>query len=188
MRNLILLMISLSFFVCSATAEDTLQVYRGVGGDFTLTGHNQQNVSLENYRGKVVLLTFGYTYCPDVCPLILSALKQDMIQLGSLKSGVQVLFVSVDPERDTPERLKEYVTYFDETFMGLTGSVDEIKKVGDLYRARYFREESPSIAGYFFAHTDYVYLIDQDGNVRGRFKTAHDNEALLQGIQQLLKQ
>ncbi|MBF0288523.1 MAG: SCO family protein [SAR324 cluster bacterium] len=163
-----------------------LRFYKGWGGDFTLTGHDGANVNLEDYRGKVILLYFGYTFCPDACPTTLLDLKQIMKKLDKQAQQVQTLFISIDPERDTPERLKEFVTHFDPSFVGLTGSEKAIKKAAEKYGMRYMREQVESVAGYFFAHTDYVFLVDKQGRLRGRFQTQREAEQLVSGIQQLI--
>ncbi len=167
-------------------ASQPLRFYQGWGGDFTLTGHENANIHLKDYRGKVVLIYFGYTFCPDACPTTLVDLKQIMKQLGQQADQVQTVFISFDPERDTPERLKEFITHFDPSFVGLTGSESAIKKVAKQYGIRYFREKVESAGGYFFAHTDYTFLVDKQGRLRGRFKTQQEADKLMSGIQQLI--
>ena len=164
-----------------------LQVYQDRGGDFTLKGPSGKSVGLQDFRGKVVLLNFGYTSCPDVCPIILSQLKQTMTQLKNQLDHIQVVFVTLDPQRDDLERLNEYVSYFHPSFIGLSGDPAAIKEVARQYRVRYFKETQPSVAGYFIAHTDYVYLIDQYGRYRGKYKTRWELEQLGKDIRQLLK-
>ena len=134
-----------------------------------------------------MLIYFGYTYCPDVCPMTLSHLKVGMLELAEEAKGVQVLFVSIDPERDTREKLNEYVPYFHPDFIGLTGSVSDVGIVARQYGAGYFKQEVESVEGYFMAHTDAVFLVDQKGRYRGRYKTERDMEKLISDIQWLLK-
>ena len=99
--------------------------------DFTLTGQDGQKVTLGEFKGKVVFMFFGYTHCPDICPVTLSTLNSAMNELGKDKDMVQVLFVTVDPERDNQSELKKYVTFFNKDFIGLTGTPEEIKNVSD---------------------------------------------------------
>ncbi len=169
----------------SVEAESKLKFYKNQGGDFTLTGHHGNPVSLLDYRGKVVLLTFGYTHCPDVCPLIMSYLQQVAQRLGKQVSDVQTIFVSFDPERDTLEQLKNYISHFHPSFLGLTGTPEEIKKVARQYRAAYFKQNVKSAAGYLYAHTDYIYLIDQQGQLRRIYRKTPLNK-IVEDIQYLI--
>ncbi len=167
--------------------DSGLMIYEGVGGDFTLTSHRGTPASLKDYQGKVVLLFFGYTHCPDICPVSLSYLQQLMGRLGQEVDQVQTLFISVDPERDTPEHLKNYITHFHSSFVGLTGSAKEIAQVAYQYRAAYVRQEVESVAGYFFAHTDYIYLIDKIGRVRALYRAESNTlEQMTEEIQRLI--
>ena len=138
--------------------------------DFTLTDQNGDKVSLSDFRGEPVFLFFGYTHCPDICPVTLSVLNGVTKEVGEAdKDKFKVLFVTIDPERDDPETLKGYVPYFNESFTGLTGTPDEIKKVANSFRAFYMREESHSEAGYLMGHTSAVYLLDKNGKVVLRY-------------------
>ena len=137
--------------------------------DFALARADGSSFQLSQTRGKIVLLFFGYTSCPDVCPTTLAELNQAMGQLGADADKVQVVFVTVDPERDTPERAQEYVNHFNPSFIGLSGTEDELTKVWQDYGV--FREivEGTSALGYLVNHTARVTLIDADGNLRISF-------------------
>ena len=137
------------------------EFYENFGGDFSLTGPEGKTVSLEDFRNKVVLIYFGYTFCPDVCPITLSNLKLLMLDLGEKTKDVQVIFISIDPERDTYEKLNDYVPYFHPTFIGLTGSEEDIATVAKKYQTFYLKQKVESEAGYLMAHTDVVILVDQ---------------------------
>ena len=167
--------------------KEPLRIYGNSGGDFELTGPDGKEISSESFRGKVMLIYFGYTYCPDVCPMTLTHLKVGMLELAEEAKGVQVLFFSIDPERDTRDKLNEYVPYFHPDFIGLTGSVSDVGIVARQYGAGYFKQEVESVEGYFMAHTDAVFLVDQKGRYRGRYKTERDMEKLISDIQWLLK-
>lgn len=133
-------------------------------GSFTLATDQGRQLSLADLRGRVVVLTFGYTSCPDVCPTTLMGLAGLMGALGSEAAGVQVLFVTLDPERDTPERLHAYVRHFDPRFVGLRGSPEEVSKVAAHYGVRFALHRTPGSAlTYTVDHGTNLYLIDGQG-------------------------
>ncbi len=137
--------------------------------DFTLDASLGRPVSLSEFRGKPVLLYFGYTTCPDVCPTTLADLRMAMQELGSNQDKVQVLFVTVDPERDTAERLAAYLKYFDPGFIGLTGSVPDIEAIASRFGVFFKKNETSSAADYLMDHTSAVLLLDSDGKLRLMF-------------------
>ena len=163
------------------------EFYENFGGDFNLTGPEGKTVSLEDFRNKVVLIYFGYTFCPDVCPITLSNLKLLMLDMGEKAEDVQVIFISIDPERDTYEKLKDYVPYFHPTFIGLTGSEADLAAVAKKYQTFYLKQKVESEAGYLMAHTDVVILVDQNGRYRGRYKSKYDLDKLTTDIHWLLE-
>jgi protein SCO1 len=134
--------------------------------DFTLTGQNGQPVSLRDFQGKVVLLYFGYTTCPDVCPATLAILHQAHVALGKQADDVQVLMVTVDPERDTQEVMADYTSHFDSSFIGLTGTPEQIAEVATYYGIYYEKVEGNSAVGYLVNHTANVMAIDKEGYLR----------------------
>ncbi len=155
-----------------ATADGSshLDVYDEIGGDFTLTDHRGESFRLAETGGKVRLLFFGYAMCPDVCPLTLSRVVQARQLLGDEAAELLTLFVSVDPERDTPARLADYLRYFSlGEAVGLTGGREEIDAVVDLFRATYEKQDAGSAAGYLISHTSYLFLLDRQGTVRAIF-------------------
>lgn len=146
------------------------KVYRRQAPEFNLTDQDGHPISLKMFRDKVVLLEWGYTNCPDVCPLTLSKLNKVMEALGKRSADVQVLFITVDPERDTAERLKSYVPYFNKSFIGVTGTTEGIKKVAREYGVTvvkheevYGRSEKDHWDRYLMTHTNTVFLVDRDG-------------------------
>ena len=163
------------------------EYYKNFGGDFSLTGPEGKTVSLEDFRNKVVLIYFGYTFCPDVCPITLSNLKMLMLSLEEKAEDVQVIFISIDPERDTFQKLKDYVPYFHPTFIGLTGSEAELASVAKKYQTFYLKQKVESEAGYLMAHSDVVILVDQNGRFRGRYKSKYDLDKLTTDIRWLLE-
>jgi len=163
------------------------EFYENFGGDFSLTGPEGKTVSLEDFRNKVVLIYFGYTFCPDVCPITLSNLKLLMLDLEEKAEDVQVIFISIDPERDTYEKLKDYVPYFHPTFIGLTGTEKDLAAVAKKYQTFHFKQKVESEAGYLMAHMDVVILVDQSGRYRGRYKSKYDLDKLKTDIRWLIE-
>jgi protein SCO1 len=157
--------------------------------EIELTLDNGANFRLSEMRGDAVLLFFGYTSCPDICPTTMAELKQALEQLDEEDSKrARVLFITVDPERDTPERVQEYVDHFNPDFIGLSGTEAELAEVWKDYGV--FREivQGSSAAGYLVDHTARVTLIDQEGNLRlsYAFDTPVDN--LVHDLKLLLRQ
>ncbi len=158
------------------------------GGDFSLH-MGDESFSLQDLRGKVVLLYFGYTSCPDVCPTSLSYMTQALHGLkdDELKQ-VAGVFVSVDPKRDTPERLKEYVAYFHPNFIGVTGTEKEIARAAKLYGARYAEVKLEGSAfGYAVNHSAAIYLIGPDGGLRFIFPHNTPAEVITEAIRYVLE-
>lgn len=135
--------------------------------NFTLTRAGGQPVQLADFRGKVVAMYYGYTFCPDVCPTTMSDLKRAVEALGPLASEVQVLFITIDPERDTPARADQYAQGFDPRFIGLSGTPDAIAEAAAPLGIFYARDEVPgSAAGYLMQHSSIVNVVDRQGNLR----------------------
>ena len=132
---------------------------------FTLTDQDGSKVSLSNFKDKIVLIFFGYTHCPDICPMTMSVMNNVVDQLGDQADQVQVVFVTIDPQRDTQEKLKSYVPYYNENFIGLTGTPEEIDKVADDYNIFYSKEEVESSSEYLMGHNSSVFLITPDGDL-----------------------
>ena len=133
---------------------------------FTLTDDTGKVVDAADFRGKLVLLYFGYTHCPDVCPLTLTHLHVLMQRLGPLADRTRVLFVSVDPARDTPAILHAYVSAFDPHITGLTGTPAQIEALAKRYRVAYNRGPTLPGGGYEVAHSAGIYLFDRRGRAR----------------------
>lgn len=199
MDRKILLVGLISFLLIAAVAAGVFlfskpETFRGttyaepypLASEIELTREDGTEFRLSEMRGKVVMLFFGYTSCPDVCPTTMAELKQALEEVGPKANQVQVLYVTVDPERDTPQRVQEYVDHFNPDFIGLSGSESELAKVWNDYGV--FREivEGTSAAGYLVNHTARVTMIDQQGNLRVSFpfdtpveNIVHDLELLL---------
>ena len=164
-----------------------LEIYKEIGGDFTLLSSHNRHVSLSDLQEKVVMLFFGFTSCPHSCPLTLGKLKQVMVRLGNRGEQVQLLFITVDPKQDNPEQLKTYLNSFQSNIIGLTGTNKEILAVAEKYGSAYMK--NPTIiseTGYLMIHTGYVYLIDQQGLVRAIYPKDTQVEQMVEDIRQLL--
>jgi len=136
------------------------------GRSFTLTDHTGRTRTLEDFRGKVVVMFFGYTYCPDVCPTTLAELKAVKEQLGEEGKSLQVLFVTVDPERDTPKVLANYVPAFDPSFLGLYGDAAATATVAKEFRVFYQKVPGKTPGSYTVDHTAGSYVFDPQGRLR----------------------
>lgn len=133
---------------------------------FQLTDDNGKPASAVDFRGKVVLLYFGYTHCPDVCPLTLAQLHAALQKLGKPADDVRILFVSVDPARDTPAVMHAYVNAFDKRAVGLTGSPGAIEALSKRYRSGYTREPAGDGGNYEVTHSSAIYVFDRAGHAR----------------------
>jgi protein SCO1 len=136
------------------------------GKDFALPDHKGQLRRLADFRGKVVVLSFGYTRCPDICPTTLAALAEAMKLLGPEADRVQVLFATIDPERDTAELLAAFVPWFDPRFVGLRGDAATTATVAKEFKVFYEKKETGSAAGYAMDHTAGSYVFDAQGRLR----------------------
>lgn len=134
--------------------------------DFALTDHNGKPRTLADFRGKVVTVFFGYTHCPDVCPTTLSEMKLVLKELGADANRVQVLFVTVDPERDTPEVLRQYVPSFDPGFLGLYGDAKTTPEVARSFKVFYQKVPGAKPDTYTMDHTAGSYVFDPQGRLR----------------------
>lgn len=168
-----------------AAVED--EARPGFGGDFTLTNQDNQPFKLQDVRGRAVLLFFGYTSCPDMCPMTMSRIGAALNRVGKAASEVTTLFVSVDPRRDTPAVLKDYVGSFSTPLTGLTGSDDEVARVASAYHASY--EIVPTgTPNYLVNHTSAIFLIDRQGKLRQYFKFNENPDTLAAALQTVLNE
>ena len=151
----------------AAQMMDDLMYGRGrVGGPFTLTDQHGRRRRDSEFRGKLMIVYFGYTFCPDVCPADLMAITQALDALGPAASGIQPIFITVDPERDT-KLLAEYVSAFHKSLIGLTGSPDEIRKVANAYKAFFVKVPGTRDGDYAIDHAGVIYLMGRGGEYLG---------------------
>lgn len=154
--------------------------------EFALQGSDGQALSLSRFRGKVVLLQFGFTSCPKVCPTTLATLARVRRELGTQAAEVQILFITVDPERDDPERLRRYVSTFDPGFLGGTGTEEALSAVRKAYGVA--AQRTGSGAGVQYGHSSFVTLIDRQGLLRAIMPFGYEPEAYLHDVRALLSQ
>ncbi len=162
-----------------------------IGGPFTLTAHTGEEVSDADFRGRPLLVYFGFTYCPDVCPLSLQSLARALEELGPDAEAFQPLLVTVDPQRDTPEALAVYVASngFPDNLIGLTGTEEEIRALADAYLVEYFvLEDEDSYAEYLMEHTSIIYLMDENGDFVRPFTHTIDSGEIAEGLRRYLAQ
>jgi len=142
-----------------------------IGGDFTLTDQNGNTRHAADFRGKLMLVYFGYTYCPDACPTALQDMSQALDQLGEKGSQVTPIFITVDPDRDTPAQMKLYAENFHPSLVALSGSKEQVAAAARAYRV-YYQKGKPSKPGaddYLMDHTSYIYLMGRDGRYISHF-------------------
>jgi cytochrome oxidase Cu insertion factor (SCO1/SenC/PrrC family) len=173
----------------AAQAMDDLMYGRvAVGGPFTLTDQSGRRRSDSEFRGKLLLVYFGYTYCPDICPTDLQQIGLAIEHLGEDGSAVQPLFITIDPARDTPDVLAQYVPSFYPRLIGLTGTADEIAAVAHEYKVIY-RKYQPTDGGpYMIDHTGFTYIIDPSGKYRGVIPPGTPEDRMQETIRTILEQ
>jgi protein SCO1/2 len=160
-----------------------LPVHDGIGGDFSAPSSRGRVVSSSEFRGKVVLLFFGYTSCQDVCPATLAHLQALTKRLGPNAEDVQVALVTIDPEVDTPDVLRDYLARFDDRFVGFTGTREDVDRIAAMFGVKHDRSHGTKVTlehnrskayaarGYLYAHSQQIYLIDKAGRTRAFFFT-----------------
>ncbi len=158
------------------------------GGDFTLQSIDG-DVSLSDYKGKVSLLYFGYTFCPDVCPTSLSRIGAAFKKLNEeeLKS-VQGILISVDPDRDTPQKLADYTKYFHPQIVGITGTKEKIDEIAARYDVKYRKAEGTTAASYLVDHTAYIFVLDKTGKIREYLPHAVEVDRAVEVIRKLIQE
>jgi protein SCO1/2 len=141
-----------------------------IGGPFSLIDHSGTPVTDTTYRGRMILIFFGFTHCPDICPTELQVMAEVLDRLGADAARVAPLFITIDPERDTPESLARYVDLFDPRIIGLTGTPEQIGAVARAYRVYYAKVQPPGSTTYTMDHSSFVYLMDAEGRFAALFR------------------
>ena len=157
-------------------------------GEFEMTDQTGARFHSDALRGQVVLMFFGFTHCPDICPATMARMAQLYKDLERTREAadVQVVFVTFDPERDTPEYLQQYLAWFHPDFIGLTGSAEDVERITSLYSVVYMSMGEDSQGGTEFAHSDFVYLLDRETRVRKLFPVEADLEEIKRDLRSLL--
>ncbi len=159
-----------------------------IGGEFILTDHNGKQVSDKDFRGKYLLIFFGFTNCPKVCPLGLHTIVQALNRLGPDAAKVTPIFITVDPERDNVARMASFVRSYDERLIGLTGSSDAIKNVADAYRAYYKKLAAKDSGSYNIDHSAVIYFMDPQGRYVSHFASELGAQEIAGRMRQLIKE
>ncbi len=194
MNRLFVVIVSIGLLVAAVAGSNylrsklkpSLPVIESLGGDFSLPNTAGGIASLSEFEGKVVLLNFGFTSCPDVCPTVLSKIRVIMETLGKDSSAIQPLFITIDPDRDSIEKLNSYLPYFHPAIIGLRGNERQLAEVAEQYKVLYQKENIDSELGYGFLHNDHIYLIDQQGSVRAMYSGSVKMTTIIEEIKTLL--
>lgn len=158
-----------------------------IGGPFSLVDHNGKSVTDQDFRGKPTIIYFGFAYCPDVCPTSLLLMQTGVDQLGPAAAGkVNLVFITVDPERDTPATLKEYVAQFGPTMVGLTGTPAQVAAAAKAFRVYYQKVPGKDAAPYLMDHSSIFYLMDRNGRFVKHFTHQAKAEDIAAAIKPLL--
>ena len=186
-------LISCLFIFLVACGNNSTQQFYGsdisaanLDASFSLTNHHGERASLDSYKNKVIAVFFGFTNCPDICPTSLQELKYIKQELGQAGNNFQVLFISLDPERDTQEKLSLFIPSFDPTFIGLYGSTNEVDAMANQYKV--FHQKVEQGDSYTIDHSSGIYLIDRSGKIRIRHPYGSPVEGIIADIQQLLSE
>jgi len=191
--RVLVLMLQLLTLSAAAAAADGTSLIAGVfnparaAPDFALRGSDGTELQLRRYRGKVVLLAFGYTSCTEVCPITLGVLAQARKKLAAAADELQVIYITVDPERDDAPRMRQYLTAFDPSFVGGTGTPPQLAAVRTDYGIS-VTNKIPIPGGYALGHSSYVYLIDRGGSLRALMPYGHSADDFAHDVRILLKQ
>lgn len=179
-------------FAAAAAGADAPELKAGVfspprqAPEFALAGSDGRALNLSRFKGKVVLLGFGFTWCPSVCPTTLATLAQARRKLGSAAADVQIVYITVDPERDKAERMKEYLAAFDPSFVGGTGTAERLAAVRKDYGV--FAQKKGQGKDYQVAHSSFTYLIDRSGSLRALMPYGHGPDDYVHDLRILLNE
>ena len=183
----VILLLLLTLLSCS----DKNLVFNGsnltevkLDSDFELTSHKGEKKTIKDFKGKVVAIFFGFASCPDICPTTMIELKKIKSQLGENSNQFEVLFISLDPERDTQEVLNKYMPSFDSSFTGLTGTIENIEKITQQFKV--YRKKVIEGDSYTIDHSSGIYLLDKNGKIRVRHPYGSEIKLIVEDIEKLL--
>ncbi len=171
----------------SARPHSTSSGIALVGGPFTMVNHKGQTVTDKDFRGRPMLLFFGFTFCPDICPTELQVMTAAITELGDAGKDIQPILVSIDPARDTPEVLAAYIANFGDNVVGLTGSEKQVEAMAGAYRVFYSKQDNPKDpSNYLMDHSSIIYLMGANGTFLKHFSYTTDAKALATGLKKAL--
>ncbi len=172
---IILCYVLFSYGTTMSVVEPAAKNDAAIGGDFTLTDADGNVVTQERLKGQHSLVYFGFTFCPDICPTSLLTITQALQGLGTLGDKVLPVFITVDPERDTPAKIKDYIANFHPNMIGLTGTPEQVAKAAKAYKIYYALHKEDDPKNYVVDHSGYMYLMNPDGQYVTHF--SHDDSA-----------
>lgn len=172
-----------------APAAGGVQLPQGLalGGPFSLVDQTGRAVTEADFAGRNLLVYFGFTYCPDVCPTELGTIAAAIDEMGELGERVTPVLITIDPERDTPEALADYVSRFHPRMVGLTGTAEQVAAAARAYRVFYAKVQRPEMSAYLMDHSSFIYLVGPDGRVRTLFRPESTPEAIAQSVRAHLR-
>jgi cytochrome oxidase Cu insertion factor (SCO1/SenC/PrrC family) len=194
-KNIIPLILALIIFPCVLLAHDHGKMASpaapsgGIGGPFELTDQHGKTVKDSDFRGKIMLVFFGFTHCPDICPVSVSTLSKVMASLGDKADKVAPVFITVDPRRDTPAAMKEYLANFDQRIVALTGKPEAIKKAADGYKVYFSVAEASKQkdGSYMVDHSTIIYMMDEKGEYVRHFSYNAGEKEIVNALAEHLK-
>ena len=189
-KNVLLFLIFICLLSCQKTHNENFVATdissSHMDTSFKLRDFNGQIRTLEDFKGKVVVLFFGFTHCPDICPTTMNDLKKTMNLLKDKASSVQVIFITLDPARDTEDVLKKFIPTFNSSFLGLTGSEREIDKVTSQFKIFYKKVNDGSKAGYTIDHSAGFYVLDKSGSIKLHINNEEKPEDIARDLTKLI--
>jgi len=191
MKKIVLLFLTLICLISCQNSQDQTFVGTDISSvpidtTFRLKDFNGQIRTLEDFKGKVVVIFFGFTHCPDICPTTLTDLKKTMALLKDKASDVQVIFITLDPARDTEDVLKKFIPTFNSSFLGLTGTESDIDKVANQLKIFNKKVNDGSKAGYTIDHSAGLYVIDKKGSIKLHISNGQKPEDLASDLAKLI--
>lgn len=168
------------------TSKPSDVVAEDFGGPFTLTDTAGKTVTEKDFAGRYRLIYFGFTFCPAICPTELAKITAAMKDIGPLADRITPVFITVDPDRDTPEVMGKYIQMFDKRLVGLTGTPEQIKQAAKAYKIYYAKVDDPKLTEYTMDHSSFIYFIDPDDNLLAIFRSQDDAAAMAAKITEAL--
>ena len=186
MKFIIILILLFNSNLIAQQQTDKVTGSELIGGDFTLTNHTGKTVTNKDFFGKNTLVFFGFTNCPSICPLGLQRMISSLKKIDDFENYIIPIFISVDPKRDTTDRLSSYIKNFHPSLVGLTGNKEEINKVVKAYRAYYYKIKDKNSDNYTIDHSSIIYLMNKEGKYLTHFSSTETSENISNKIKSFL--